>query len=43
MDNLRHQKYQNKRLDNSFDKINISINDMNTLEEKELAKKRTLN
>ena len=41
MDNLRHQKYKNKRLQNNFKIINISINDMDKFEKKELAKKRT--
>ena len=47
MDHLRHQKYKNKQLKNSilelennFKPINISINDMNKFEKKELTKKR---
>ena len=46
MDYLRHQKYKNKQLKSStlelesnFKPINISINDMNTFEKKELARK----
>ena len=43
MNHLRHQKYENKRLQNSFKSINISINDMDKFGEKkkELTKKRT--
>ena len=41
MDHLRHEKYKNKRLENNFKLINISINDMNKFEKKELTKKRT--
>ena len=48
MDHLRHQKYKNKQLKNSalelendFKSINISINDMDKFEKKELTKKRT--
>ena len=41
MDHLRHQKYKNKRLENNFKTINISINDMDKFEKKELTKKRT--
>ena len=41
MDNLRHQKYKNKRLENNFEPINISINDMDEFEKKELTRKRT--
>ena len=41
MDRLRHQKYKNKRLENNFKPINISINDMIKFEKKELRKKRT--
>ena len=41
MDHLRNQKYKNKRLENNFKIINISINDMDNLKKKELAKKRT--
>ena len=40
MEHLRHQKYKNKQLENNFKSINISINDMDKLEKKELAKKR---
>ena len=41
MDHLRHQKYKNKRLENKFKIINISINDMDEFEKKEPTKKRT--
>ena len=41
MDHLRHQKCKNKRLENNFKTINISINDMDKFEKKELTKKRT--
>ena len=41
MDHLRHQKYKNKRLQNNFKLINISINYMDKFEKKELTKKRT--
>ena len=41
MDHLTHQKYNNKRLENNFKSINISINDMDKFEKKELTKKRT--
>ena len=41
MDHLRHQKYKNKRLENNFKPINISINEMDEFEKKELTKKRT--
>ena len=41
MDHLRHQKYKNKWLENNFKPINISINDMDKFEKKELTKKRT--
>ena len=48
MDHLRHQKYKIKQLKNSalelendFKSINISINDMDKFEKKELTKKRT--
>ena len=41
MDHLRHQKYKNKRLENNFKPIHISINDMDEFEKKELTKKRT--
>ena len=48
MDHLRHQKYKNKQLKNStlelennFKPINISVNDMDKFEIKELVKKRT--
>ena len=41
MDHLRHQKYKNKRLGNNFKPINISINNMDKFEKKELTKKRT--
>ena len=34
MDHLRHQKYKNKRLENKFKSINISINDMINLKKK---------
>ena len=39
MDHLRHQKYKNKRLENNFKLINISVNDMDKLK-KELTKNR---
>ena len=41
MDHLRHQKYKNKRLENKFKIINISVNDMYEFEKKEPTKKRT--
>ena len=48
MDHLRHQKYKNKKiqdstlkLENNFKLINKSINDMDKFEKKELTKKRT--
>ena len=37
---MRHQKYKNKQLENNFKPINISINDMDKFEKKELTKKR---
>ena len=41
MDHLRYQKYKNKRLENIFKRINISINDLFKFVKKELTKKRT--
>ena len=48
MNHLRHQKYENKQLKNNtlelednFKPINISINNMDKFEKKELTKKRT--
>ena len=48
MDHMRHPKYKNKQLKNStlelrknYKPINISRNDMNKFEKKELTKKRT--
>ena len=41
MHHLRHQKYKNKRLENNFKPINMSMHNMNKLEKKELTK-RTL-
>ena len=41
MDHLRHQKYKSKRLENNFKPTNVSINDMDKFEKKELIKKRT--
>ena len=41
MDQLRHQEYKNQRLENNSKIINISINDMDQFEKKELTKKRT--
>ena len=41
MDHLRHHKYKSKRLENNFKGINISINDVDKFEKKELTKKRT--
>ena len=48
MDHLGQQKYKDKQfknntyeLENCFKPINISINDMDKLEEKELLKKKT--
>ena len=41
MKHLRHQKYRNKRLENNFKPIKISINDMDEFEKKkELTKKK---
>ena len=40
MEHLKHQKYKNKRLENNFKPINVSINYMNEFEKKELTKKR---
>ena len=40
MEHLKHQKYKNKRSENNFKPINVSINDMNEFEKKELTKKR---
>ena len=34
MDHLRHQKHKNKRLENNFKPINISINNMDKFEKK---------
>ena len=39
MDHLRHQKYKNKRLQNNFKLINISINDMDKSEKKKRTNK----
>ena len=48
MDHLRHQKCKNKQLknstlelDNNFKPSNISMNDMEKFEKKELTKNRT--
>ena len=41
MDHLRHQKYKNKRFKKNFKINNISINDMDKFEKKELTKNRT--
>ena len=44
MGHLRHQKYKNKRLENNFKPINISMNDIDKFEKKkkkELTKKST--
>ena len=41
MDHLRHQTYENKRLENDFKTINISINHMDKFGKKKLKKKRT--
>ena len=38
MDHLRYQKYKNKRLENIFKRINISINDLFKFVKKELTK-----
>ena len=40
-DHLRHQKYKYKRFKNKSKIINISINDMDKFEKKELTKKKT--
>ena len=34
MDHLRYQKHKNKQLENNFNPINISINDMDKFEKK---------
>ena len=34
MGHLRHQKYKNKRLENNFKPINISMNDIDKFEKK---------
>ena len=39
MDHLRHQKYKDKRWEKDFKPINISINDIDKFEKKELTKK----
>ena len=39
MNHLRHQKYENKRLQNSFKSVNISINDMDKFGEKKRINK----
>ena len=39
MKHLRHQKYKNKRLENNFKPINISINDMDEFEKKKRTNK----
>ena len=41
MNHLRHQKYKNKRLENNFKPINISINDI--ISKKRINKERTKN
>ena len=48
MDHLRHQEYKKKQLKNStselgnnFKPINISINDMDKFDKKELTEKKT--
>ena len=41
MDHLRHHKYKNERLENNSKIINISKNDMDTFDKKELTRKRT--
>ena len=38
MDHLKHEKYKNKRLENIFMTINISINDMDKFEKKRTKK-----
>ena len=41
MDYLKHPKYKNERLENNFIPTNISINEMDKFDKKELTKKRT--
>ena len=40
MDYLKHPKYKNERLENNFIPTNISINEMDKFDKKELTKKR---
>ena len=42
MDHLRHQKYKNKRLENNFKPINISINEMDEFEKKRTNKEENI-
>ena len=39
MDHLRHKKCKNKRLENNFISINISINDIDKFEKQKRIKK----
>ena len=40
MDHLRHKKFKSKRLENNFNLINISINDMDKSEKKKNEERR---
>ena len=40
MDHLKYQKYRNKRLENNFEPVNLSINDMDKLKKKQKKQRR---
>ena len=42
MDHLKYQKYRNKRLQNNFKPINLSINDTDKLEKKNKQRREYL-
>ena len=42
MDHLRHKKFKTKRLENNFNLINISINDMDKSEKKRMKKEENI-
>ena len=42
MDHLRHKKFKSKRLENNFNLINISINDMDKSEKKRMKKEEKI-
>ena len=42
MDHLKYQKYRNKRLQNNFKPINLSINDTDKLEKNKTNKEENI-